>query len=145
MPLTCHQRTGNWNSVLEGIAERCIPISHFQAIRPEWEKRAGLLKKPQPSQPRGSTEPQVTAGSHEADTCLQNKQQEEDAQSAETPPGCDRLGRGDGSRGWEADLPGKSPVPSAHRMGCCVPSKGDRLAEIIVPCLYVKRDTTLPG
>lgn len=69
----------------------------------------------------------------------------EDAQSAETPPGCDRLGRGDGSRGWEADLPGKSPVPSAHRMGCCVPSKGDRLAEIIVPCLYVKRDTTLPG
>ena len=77
-----------------------------------------LLNMLSTSQPRGSAEPQVTAGPRKADTCLQNKQQEEDAQSAETPRGCDRLGRGDGSQGCEADLPGKSLVPLAHRMGC---------------------------
>ena len=49
------RRTEKWNSVLEGIAERCSPISHFQAIGSEWEKRSALLKKPSPSQPRGSS------------------------------------------------------------------------------------------
>lgn len=37
--------------------------------------------------------PQVEAGSHEAATCLQNKHQDEEAQSAETSQGCDSLGR----------------------------------------------------
>lgn len=67
--------------------------------------------------------PQVGAGPHEAAECLQNKQQDEETQSPETSQGCDSLGRGYGSWGQEADLPGKSTVPSAHRLGCRVPSK----------------------
>ena len=52
-------------------------------------------------------EPHVRAGSHKADTCLQNKHRKEDAPSAETSRGCDRLGRG-----WEADL---GPPPGMLR------------------------------
>lgn len=37
--------------------------------------------------------PQVEAGSHQAANCLQNKPQDEEAQSAETSQGCDSLGR----------------------------------------------------
>lgn len=98
---------GNWNSGLEGIAERCLQISHFQAIRPKWEKESRPSQEALtiPAQREGKASGQGRFP--QADTCLQNKQQEEDSQSAETSWGCDRLGRGDGSWGWEADLPGK--------------------------------------
>lgn len=51
------RRTEKWNSALEGTAERHSPVSHFQAIGSEREKRSALLKKPSPSQPRGSSGP----------------------------------------------------------------------------------------
>lgn len=129
---------GTGTLVFEGIAERCDLISHLQAIRPEWEKRTGLLKKPQPSQPRGSSRSlrsgQVpTRQTHVCKTSIGRKML--------------RLQRISWLRQawkgwWELGLGGR-PRPTTWDAAC--PARRDRLDEIIVPCLYLKRDTTLPG
>ena len=107
---------GTGTLVFEGIAERCDLISHLQAIRPEWEKRTGLLKKPQPSQPRGSSRSlrsgQVpTRQTHVCKTSIGRKML--------------RLQRhlvvATGLEGVVGAGAGRQT--SAHRLGCCVPSK----------------------
>lgn len=117
-----------------------------------WGKETSPSQEASTISAKRELRPQVEAGSHETAKCLQNKRQVEEAQSAETSQGCDRLGRCEwadgralGSQGWEADLPGKSQVPSAHRLDPACPAREGRRAEIIVRCLYLKRDPTLPG
>lgn len=117
------RRTEKWNSALEGTAEPRSPVSHFQAIGSEREKRSALLKKPSPSQPRGSSGLRSGQVPMKQPNVCKTSSRMKRLSLQRQPQGCDSLGRGYGTWGQEADLLGKSMVPSAHRLGCRVPSK----------------------
>lgn len=136
---------------LKKIAERCVPLCLFQAIRSDWEKRPALLKKPPPAQPAGNSGLRLRqVSTRQPNVCKTSTRMKRPG--LQTSQGCDSLGRCEwadgsapGSQGWEADLPGKSQVPSAHCPDLACRAREGRRPGIIVQCLYLKRDTTLPG